>query len=396
MPRDTLLILTASTLRSFAVGALSVFFGLYLALLGLTEIQIGVVIAAGLAGMAAGTLVTGLVADRLGRRKSFLAIALLMAAGSIWLATAQTILPLLLASFVGMVNAMGRERGPAQAIDQAVLAQSSVPEKRTSTFSGYTFLMDVGSAGGALVAGIPHSTESYRWAILLYAAIVLVSALPALIMSTSVEAKAQETRVVLSPQSKRLVRNFAMISVLDSLGGGFITRSLLSYWFIKRFGVATEWIGTLFAASSLVNSVSYFVAAWLAKKIGLINTMFVTHLPSSIVLVFVPFAPNFPVAAGLFFLREFLSPMDVPTRQSYLSAVVAEHERTAAASIVNLARNASWVAGPTLAGWAMTFSLSAPLFLTSTFKIIYDFVLWNSFRHIKPPEERQDQSSARR
>ncbi len=388
MHRDTLLLVTASTLRSFAVGALSVFFGLYLASLGLGELQIGIVIAAGLAGMAAGTLITGLVADRVGRRRSFLVIALLMAAGGVWLASAQSVMPLLVASFVGMVNAMGRERGPAQAIDQAVLAQSSVPEKRTSTFSRYTFLMDIGTAGGSLLAGIPNSTEGYRWAILIYAALVVFSALPALLMSPSVEAQTREAKVILSPQSRKLVRNFAMISILDSLGGGFITRSLLTYWFIKRFGVGTEWIGTLFAASSLINSVSYFVAAWLAKRIGLVNTMFVTHLPSSIVLLFVPFAPNFPVAAALFFLREFLSPMDVPTRQSYLSAIVADHERTAAAGMVNLARNASWVAGPTIAGWAMSFSLSAPLFLTSTFKIIYDVLLWNSFRHIKPPEER--------
>lgn len=387
MNRDVVLILAASTLRSVAIGGLGVYFGLYLASLGFTEFQIGVVIAAGLAGMATGTLIVGLNADRFGRRKSFLLIVLLMAAGGIALSSVQGFVPVILASLVGMVNGMGRDRGPAQAIDQAVLAQSVDSTRRTATFSMYTFLLDIGTASGAVMAGFLDSEDAYRNGLLVYAGLVILSATAYPYVSKSVEATAPESATSLSPESRKLIKGFAWLSVLDSLGGGFITRSLLTYWFIKRFDADPAWMGILFGSASLINSVSYFVAARLAKKIGLVNTMVFTHIPSSILLMLVPFAPSFAAAAALYFVREFFAPMDVPTRQSYLSAIVRDHERTAAAGIVNLARNASWVAGPTLAGWVMGFSISAPLFAAGFLKIVYDLSLWRSFRHVKPPEE---------
>jgi MFS family permease len=359
---------------------------LYLGSLGFDEFQIGVLIAAGLAGMAVGTGAAGFLADRFGRRKSLVLISVVMACGAAALALVESFLPVFLASFVGMVNGMGRDRGPAQAIDQAIIAQSVTAERRTTAFSRYTFLQDIGTGIGSLLAGL-SSSNHHTTAILLYAGTVLVSALVYPIMTSAVEVTRSEDRSVLSPESRKLVARFAGLSMLDSLGGGFVTRAMLTYWFIQRFGVDAAWIGILFGASSFINSLSYFVAAWLARRIGLINTMVFTHIPSSLFLIAVPFAPSFPVAMGLFFVREFLSPMDLPTRQSYLSAIVADKERTAAAGLVNMARNGSWVVGPTLAGWAMTFSLAAPLFMGGTIKIVYDLLLWASFRSVKPPEE---------
>ena len=380
------LILIATTIRSAAIGGLSVLFGLYLGSLGFDEFQIGLLIAAGLAGMAVGTGTAGFLADRLGRRKSLIVISAVMALGGVLLALVESFLPVLLASFIGMVNGMGRDRGPAQAIDQAILAQSVGPEHRTGAFSKYTLLQDIGTGVGSLLAGFtpPNYLPT---AIFLYAGAVLVSALFYPFMTAAVEATPGEERRVLSPASKKLVTRFAGLSMLDSLGGGFVTRALLTYWFIQRFAVDPTWIGILFGASSFINSLSYFVATWLARRIGLVNTMVFTHIPSSLFLMAVPFAPTFPIAMALFFLREFLSPMDLPTRQSYLSAIVADHERTAAAGFVNMVRNASWVVGPTLAGWAMTFSFAAPLFMAGTIKIVYDLLLWASFRTVKPPEE---------
>ncbi len=380
------LILVATTLRSAAIGALSILFGLYLGSLGFDEVQIGVLIAAGLGGMAVGTGIAGVVADRLGRRRSLLLISLVMAGGAVALALVGSFLPVLLASFIGMVNGMGRDRGPAQAIDQAIIAQSVPAAHRTAAFSKYTFLQDIGTGIGSLIAGF-SSSEHYSSAILVYAGTILLSALFYPLMSPAVEVSRTEVRVALLPKSKKLVMRFAGLSMLDSLGGGFVTRALLTYWFIQRFGVDPAWLGILFGASSFINALSYVVAVWLARRIGLVNTMVFTHIPSSLFLIAVPFAPSFPIAMALFFLREFLSPMDVPTRQSYLSAIVADHERTAAAGIVNMARNAAWVIGPTLAGWAMTFSFAAPLFMGGAIKIVYDLLLWASFRGVKPPEE---------
>lgn len=394
MSRDLRVIFISSFIRSLAVSGLSVFYGLYLAELGLNEVWIGLLIASGLLGMAVGTLLATNRADRIGRRKSLSFLSTIMATSGIALAFSSETFLLITASFVGMVNGMGRDRGALQAIDQAVIAQSAQPENRTATFARYTFITDVGAAIGALMAGIPQSLGQYRTAILVYGFTIAAIVPVYYFLSTSVESlRPTAEKTIFSPSTQKNVFKFAALSTLDSLGGGFITRSLLSYWFVQRFDVSPLWIGPLFAGASVVNSVAYFVAARLAKRFGLVNTMVFTHIPSSIFLMVVPFAPSFPVAVVLFIIREFFAPMDVPTRQSYLAAIVSEHERTAAAGVVNLTRNVSWVVGPTLAGWAMTFSLSAPLFIAGILKIIYDLSLWRAFRHVRPPEEIENISS---
>ena len=349
---------------------------------------IGLLIASGLCGMAIGTLIVTKVTDRFGRRKSLILLSYTMGIAGILLSQSSDLLPLVISSFIGMINGMGRDRGPLQAIDQSVIAQASEPNSRTSLFARYTFVTDIGAAVGALIAALPNSLNSYRIAILIYGAANIIIATLYYFMSKSVEAPKQvSTHNVISEKSKKIIFTFATLSTIDSLGGGFITRSLLTYWFVKRFAVDPSWIGPLFAATSLLNSIAYFVAARLAKKIGLVNTMVFTHIPSSIFLMLVPSAPNFQIAMILFVMREFFAPMDVPTRQSYLAGVIPDHERTAAAGIVNLARNTSWVVGPTLSGWAMTIALSAPLYIAGMLKIFYDISLWYAFRHIRPPEE---------
>jgi len=176
---------------------------------------------------------------------------------------------------------------------------------------------------------------------------------------------------------------------LDSLGGGFLTTALLGYWFFRRFGVDEALLGPLFFVVRMLNGLSHLVAAWLAKRIGLVNTMVWTHLPSSFLLMTVPIAPNLPVAIALFLIREALVEMDVPTRQSYIVAVVKEEERTRAAGISNLTRNVAWAVAPAVAGALMRdLSLSAPLVVGPGLKVAYDLLLYRAFRHIKPPEER--------
>lgn len=388
MNRDLRLVLTASTTRSLAIGGLSIVFGLHLGTLGFDEVELGLLIAAGLAGMALGTLIAGFFADRTGRRASLVVVCTVMSCAALALSVSDTFILVLVASFIGMINGMGRDRGPAQAVDQAIVAQATPSDKRTNAFSTYTLLQDVGTGVGSLLAGLLSSPTGYRAAFIGYAVLVFLSGMLSLRMTSNVEARIETRQAVLSPHSRRLVSRFAALSAMDSLGGGFITRTLLTYWFMHRFKIDPAWIGVLFAVASFVSAAGYLVAARLARHIGLVNTMVFTHIPSSVLLMLVPLAGSFPVAMLVFILREFLSPMDVPTRQSYLSAIVADHERTAAAGIVNMTRNASWVVGPTLAGWAMTLSFAAPLFMAGIIKIVYDLSLWATFKDVKPPEER--------
>lgn len=389
MITDLRLIMITATLRSLAIGAMSVIFGIYLSLIGLDELQIGFLITAGLAGMAAGNLGFSFFAERIGRRQTLMLIASMMAIAIVPLIFSRDFLLIAVAAFIGMINGMGRDRGAAQAIDQAVLAQSVLPQKRTFYFSMYTFLTDVGTGCGALLAAIPQTQGDYSWSFVGYGFFLLVTAFLYPGMSAHVESTSSVRSQRLSPQSKKLVTGFALLSMMDSVGGGLITRALLTYWFVHRFHVDSSWVAVLFGASSFVNSVSYFVAAWLAKHIGLVRTMVFTHIPSSILLMLVPWAPDFVTAVFLFIVREFFAPMDVPTRQSYLAAIVQDHERSATAGIINLTRNASWAVGPSLAGWAMSISFSAPLYWSGVLKIIYDLSLWAAFQHIRPPEEQQ-------
>ncbi|HLE84617.1 MAG TPA: MFS transporter, partial [Thermoanaerobaculia bacterium] len=177
---------------------------------------------------------------------------------------------------------------------------------------------------------------------------------------------------------------------LDGIGGGFLVTTLLSYYFFERFGASPGAVALLFFAARLANLLSNFGAAWLARRFGLVNTMVFTHIPASLLLVAVAFVPTFAVAAALFLVREMLVEMDVPTRQSYVMAVVAPEERTAAAGVTNLVRLGGWAAGPALAGWTMEhWALGAPLVLGAAIKIVYDLLLWTAFRQVKPPEERR-------
>jgi len=175
---------------------------------------------------------------------------------------------------------------------------------------------------------------------------------------------------------------------LDSLGGGFLTATLLSVFFFKRFGVDEALLGPLFFGARVANAASHLGAAWLAKRIGLVATMVTTHIPSSLLLLTVPFAPTFPIAAALFLLREGLVEMDVPTRQSYVMAVVRPEERTFASGMTQLVRTGAWAVAPAFAGAMMEgVSMATPLVAGAAMKIVYDVLLWVSFRKLKPPEE---------
>jgi Na+/melibiose symporter-like transporter len=257
------------------------------------------------------------------------------------------------------------------------------------------------AASTALLAALPavlrtrlELTElrAYDTTILLYAALLVAAATLYARLSRATEpARADTTRAApdLPASARRNVWRFAGLSAMDSLGGGFIGSALIAYYLYARFGIGEGALALLFAAARVMTVLSHFAAAWLAARIGLVNTMVFTHIPSSLLLMTLPVAPSFAVAALLFILREGLSEMDVPTRQSYLMAIVPPHERAWASGLTQLARAAGRMIAPAFAGAAMQAgALWLPLIAGASIKIAYDLLLWRAFRATKPPEER--------
>ncbi|MBI3010886.1 MAG: MFS transporter [Candidatus Omnitrophica bacterium] len=392
-------IFLSAGLRAVAVGLSGVILSLHLATLAFNPSRIGLTIALGLTGCALGTLVVTGLADRVGRRRSLVALAWGMSVGGLLLAGSASSPVVMLAVFIGMVNGMGRDRGASMTVEQAILPQTTTSAERTKVFAWYNVIVDAGHAVGSLLGSVPAllrqqfhvpALESYQWTWGLYSVLCLLAGASVVKLSRGIEVAVRSPTQSLSPASRQVVAKFAGLSTLDSLGGGFLTTALVSYWFFQRFGVDEAFLGPLFFLVRILNGLSHLGAAWLARRIGLVNTMVWTHLPSSLLLMTVPIAPNLTVAVVLFLIREALVEMDVPTRQSYIVAVVKEDERTRASGITNLTRGVAWAVAPAIAGPLMrTVSLSAPFLIGPGLKIAYDLLLYRAFRQLTPPEERR-------
>jgi len=391
----------AGLLRGLAAGAISVLAAVFLAKRGFPEVEIGIVLASGLAGVLAGTIYGTFFAERVGRRRSLMLLAALAAGGGCAFALADSLWSAVLAAFFGMLNTQGSDRGGAQALEAAILPGIVHPAERTRTFAWYNALQDAGGALGALLAALPAflrdglslpEPTAYDATVFMYAGLLAIVAL----LYSRLSAGTEHAHAVnpggphdLPSSARREVRNFSLLAALDSFGGGFIGSALIAYFLYARFGVAEGALASLFAAARVMTVLSHFVAAWLSTRIGLVNTMVFTHIPSSLLLATLPIAPNFEVAATLFVLREGLAEMDVPTRQSYLMAIVPAHERTWASGMSQLARAAGRMVAPLFAGAAMQEgALWVPLAAGASIKIVYDLLLWRAFRRLKPPEER--------
>ena len=375
---------------------MAVLLGLYLARRGLDASSLGIVVAAGLAGAATASLVVTLAGDGVGRRHALMLLTVLGAAGATIAALVGHPVALGAAAFVGMLNGMGRDRGAALILEQAALPATTSDAERTTVFARYNVLQDVGHAFGSLMAGLPALAQraggmtemgAVRGAFALYV-ILLAAALPLYRrMSPRVES-VTGGRGRLSPASRPIVAKLCALFALDSLGGGFLTTALVALFFHQRFGVGEAGLGLLFFGARAANAVSHLVAARLAARFGLVNTMVFTHIPSSLLLVTVPFAPSFEIAAALFLLREGLVEMDVPTRQSYVMAVVRPEERTVASGATHLVRMAAWAVAPAFAGVFMAGAPAAtPFVIGAAMKIAYDVLLYSAFRRLRPPEE---------
>jgi predicted MFS family arabinose efflux permease len=334
----------------------------------------------------------------MGRRGALLATTALTAAGYGAAALAPTPALLVLTALVGMLNGFGRDRGPAQTLDLSVLADLAPDADRTRLFSRYTLVQDVAGAVGALGAGLPSIASAagsvsldsgYRLAFAGLAAATLVSLLCYRGLRVPPAGRSGALRgLPRDPVVRRRIGGLAGLTALDSLGGGFLAGSILSYWFFRRFGLAPEALGALFFGARALNALSYLVAERLARRIGLVRTMVFTHLPSSGLLLALPLVGSPWAAVAVFLAREALVQMDVPARQSYIAAVAPPDARTFALGLTGIVRGVGWAVGAPLAGFAMgALGVGAPLYCGAALKIVYDVALFGAFRGIRPPEE---------
>ena len=399
--RDALLIYAAGFARSGTVSLVGVTLAIHLADVGLSATQIGLLIGVGLAGSSLATAIVSLRGDAWGRRRVLMTLALLSAIGYLALAIFTDAAALVPLAFLGMLNGMGRDRGAASALDQAILPGTVPDDRRTWALAWYNLVLDAGHALGALGAMIPtvlmRATSvgpqaAHQLTFLICAGAMLLCIVPYLALTRHIEVPALSTSPLARPpvdaRSKRVITRLALLFGLDSLGGGFLNSALIAYWLFRQYGTSEAELAVLFFVARVLNAVSHAAAAWLAGRIGLLNTMVWTHLPSSIFLIAAPASPTAAIAAALFLAREALVEMDVPTRQSYVMAVVKPTERTFASGVTNVTRNVAWAVGPSFAGVVMQHvALAGPLVIGGALKIGYDLLLYRAFRHVRPPEE---------
>ena len=406
LTRDGRLLFATRFVRLFAYGALSVVLVLYLVGLGLTESDTGVLLTATLLGDTLVSLCLTTRADRIGRRRMLVIGAMLMAGAGVTFAFTRQMWLLVIAGTIGVISPSGQEVGPFLPIEQAALSQVVPARERTDIFAWYTLVGSIATALGALMAGFLTSAlqqawspvDSYRAVVVLYAVIGAVLCWSFLRASDQVEPP-KAARAAAAPslfarfsglhQSQSVVLRLAALFSLDSFGGGFVVQSFAAYWFYLRFGVDPKTLGTLFFGANVLAGLSALAASRLANRIGLLNTMVVTHLPSNVLLMLIPVMPTLPLAALMLFLRFSISQMDVPTRQSYTMAVVAPEERAAASGITGVARTTGAALSPLFAGllFARPSLINVPFYIAGVLKISYDLLLFRAFRSVKPPEE---------
>jgi len=408
LTRDGWLLFLTRFVRLFAYGSLSVILVFYLVSLGLTTAQTGLLLTLTLAGDIVVSLYLTTRADRIGRRRMLIAGAMLMAAAGLAFAFTRNFLFLIIAGTIGVISPSGNEVGPFLSIEQAALSHVVSPKTRTEVFAWYTLAGSIATALGALFGGTISQTlqkslmapvESYRVVVLSYAALGIVLALLFTRLSSLAEVSpiaegtASPTTVATAfgiTRSRHVVLKLSSLFALDSFAGGFVVQSFAAYWFYLRFGVRPAALGAIFFWANVFAGISALLASRLASRIGLIRTMVFTHLPSNILLILVPLMPNLKVAVLVLLARFSISQMDVPARQSYTMAVVSAEERSAAGGITGVARTTGAAISPLFAGFlfARPSLINVPFFIAGSLKIIYDLLLFRSFRKIRPPEER--------
>jgi MFS family permease len=396
LSRDGWLLFATCGVRSFAYGFLSVVLGLYLETIGLTTTAIGWIFAAALAGGALMTIVITTVADSFGRKALLILGAVLMATAGWVFAISSDPLLLALAAIFGTISPSGKEVGPFLSIEQAILPETTQDQHRTTVFSAYNLIGSLSGAVGALAVGLPSlfsisQITGYRFLVWGYVICAVVMMVVFGLLSPAIERKPKtvlQKRAIRVQRSRKVVAKLAGLFAVDAFAGGFIVQSIVAYWFYLRYETDLNTLGGIFFGTNLLAALSFLAAPAIARRFGLLNTMVFTHLPSNVLLLLIPLMPNLELAVVMLLVRNLLSQLDVPTRQSYAMAVVDPDERAASAGILSVARNAGAAIAPLFTGPILTVpSLGLPFLLAGGLKIIYDLWIFAVFRKVKPPEE---------
>ncbi len=379
---DARILFTTRILRLFAYGFLSVVLVLYLATLGLDDAQIGLLLTLTLIGDVAISFYLSTRADAIGRRRTLVAGALLMVLAACVFAATHNFALLLAAAILGVISPSGNEVGPFLPIEQVALSQTIGARDRTSVFAWYHLAGSFATAAGSLSAGALSDFVGYRGVVIGYGLFGVLLAMQFLRLSKAIEPEAKHEIVSLLriDRSRDVVLRLSALFALDSFAGGFVVQSIVAWWFYTRFGLRPAIIGSIFFGANLLAGVSALAAARIARRIGLVRTMVFTHLPSNILLILVPFMPNVQWAIAVLLLRFSISQMDVPTRQSYVIAVVDPSERSAAAGITGVARTTGAALAPLAAVPLITSMHWLPFVIAGGLKVVYDLALLHAFR----------------
>jgi MFS family permease len=403
LSRDGKLLLSARILRTFGYGFLSVAIAIYLRFLGFDDIQIGLLLGSTLVNSVIFTIFASFYADRIGRRNVLVIYASLMCISGLIFTFTDNYFLLVLAAFIGTINVTGSETGAFLTIEQAILPQTIRDKKKMNTiFALYNMVGTFAMSAGIILSGLPSllqeqyfamdHVDSFKILFMMYSILGLVVMIIYLMISKDIEIKPnlnKSVRQTLSPRSKKIVGKLSALFAVDSFAGGFVIQSVVSLWFFTRFGADLIILSYVFSAAGILTAFSYIVAAKIADRIGLVNTMVFTHIPSNILLILVAFAPTLQFAIILYLIRMGLSQMDVPTRQSYIVSIVNEDERIAASGLTNVSRNIAQTVSPSIIGYIFQsfLALSGPFVLGGLIKIVYDLALYLNFRNIKSRDE---------
>ena len=396
LSRDGWLLLATCGVRSFAYGFLSVILGLYLDAQGLSVTSIGWIFTAALAGGAVMTIIITAVADSFGRRFLLIIGAVLMAVAGWAFAISDNPILLTIAAIFGTISPSGKEVGPFLSIEQAVLPQTTSDQHRTAVFSAYNLVGSFAGAIGALAVGLPPrfsltAVSGHRFLVWGYVACALLTVVLFFFLSPSVEVTSKTTtniRKIGVHRSRGMIAKLAGLFALDAFAGGFIVQSIVAYWFYLRYDTDLNVLGGIFFGINFLSALSFLAAPAIARRIGLLNTMVFTHLPSNFLILLVPLMPNLELTVVILLVRNLLSQLDVPTRQSYTMAVVDADERAAAAGILSVARNAGAAIAPLFTGAILANpAFGLPFLIAGGLKVVYDLWIFAVFRNVKPPEE---------
>jgi MFS family permease len=395
--RNGKILLAVRPIQAFAASFVSISFAIYLKTLGLSISQIGLILSGGLVSSTLFNLGAGFFETRIGRRKILVFFGLLSSTAGLVFVFSTDITVLVVIAVISSMG-YGGGFGAAQMLERVILAQSCEDEKRTDLYAMRSTIGSLATATGSLFTGLLvlienmgyTGTIAYRIMFGIFMVFNLIVVVLYMLLDDEAEIKVVKVKQVnLSHETKRFVILLSVLFSMDALGGAFITKSLVAYWLFERFGLSMDRIGIIFSVSSLLAAVSFMLAARISKRIGLINTMVFSHLPANLMMAVIPYMPTLETSLFFYLGRSLLSQMDVPTRQSYTMAIVKPEERARFQSLLNLPRSFTLAIGPSIAGYLMQFiGLGTPFLVAGVIKVVYDMLLWFTFKDVKPPEEK--------